>query len=204
MPPAPPAISVVTLSPQPTLRAGLRSALAETYSLVGAAASLEDLPPLLTAQVWVLAACDVATAAQVAASQPEGATALWLDAAAPVEVRLLPWRAWGWLPLTATADELRAAVAALAAGLWVGPGPLTNEPDERASPSGEARIRLTERENQVLQALARGLANKQIGVSLGISEHTVKFHLSAIYSKLGAANRAEVVRLGIQAGLVLL
>jgi NarL family two-component system response regulator YdfI len=55
-----------------------------------------------------------------------------------------------------------------------------------------------------LQLLAQGLANKQIAISLGISEHTVKFHVSSLYAKLGATNRTEAVRLGIQSGLVLL
>jgi DNA-binding NarL/FixJ family response regulator len=63
---------------------------------------------------------------------------------------------------------------------------------------------LTERENEVLQLLAQGLANKQIALALGISEHTVKFHISAIYAKLGANNRTEAVRLGVQRGLVIL
>ena len=61
---------------------------------------------------------------------------------------------------------------------------------------------LTDRELQVLQRLAEGLANKQISVLLGISEHTVKFHVSSIFSKLGVANRTEAVRLGLQKGLV--
>ena len=56
----------------------------------------------------------------------------------------------------------------------------------------------------MLQHLAQGLANKQIGLALGISEHTVKFHVASIYGKLGAANRAEAVRLGVQNGLVAL
>jgi DNA-binding NarL/FixJ family response regulator len=63
---------------------------------------------------------------------------------------------------------------------------------------------LTEREIQVLQLLARGLANKQIAVSLEISEHTVKFHVSSIYAKLGVTNRTEAVRSGIQHGLIVL
>jgi DNA-binding NarL/FixJ family response regulator len=63
---------------------------------------------------------------------------------------------------------------------------------------------LTERELEVLQQLAQGLANKQIALSLGISEHTVKFHISGIYSKLGATNRTEAVRLGVRRGLVVL
>ncbi len=63
---------------------------------------------------------------------------------------------------------------------------------------------LTERESQVLQLLAQGLANKQIAASLGISEHTVKFHISSIYGKLGATSRTEAVRNGVQHGLVFL
>ncbi|MBE0410964.1 MAG: response regulator transcription factor [Anaerolineales bacterium] len=63
---------------------------------------------------------------------------------------------------------------------------------------------LTERENQVLQLVAGGLANKQIGHELGISEHTVKFHISAIYAKLEASNRAEAVRIGVKRGLITL
>jgi NarL family two-component system response regulator YdfI len=52
--------------------------------------------------------------------------------------------------------------------------------------------------------LSQGLANKQIASVFGISEHTVKFHVSAIYTKLGATNRAEAVRLGVRSGLVTL
>ncbi len=62
----------------------------------------------------------------------------------------------------------------------------------------------TERELQVLELLAQGLANKQIALALGISEHTVKFHLSGIYTKLGASSRTEAVRLGVRQGLILL
>jgi DNA-binding NarL/FixJ family response regulator len=63
---------------------------------------------------------------------------------------------------------------------------------------------LTEREVEVLQLLAQGLANKQIAQLLNISANTVKFHVSSIYTKLGATNRTEAVRLGLQSGLILL
>jgi DNA-binding NarL/FixJ family response regulator len=63
---------------------------------------------------------------------------------------------------------------------------------------------LTARETEVLQLLAQGLANKQIAVALGISEHTVKFHISSIYGKLEVTNRTEAVRAGARRGLVLL
>ncbi|NOH04802.1 MAG: response regulator transcription factor [Chloroflexi bacterium] len=61
---------------------------------------------------------------------------------------------------------------------------------------------LTSREKEVLQHMAEGLANKQIALLLGISEHTVKFHLSSLYAKLGAASRTEAVKRGIELGLI--
>jgi len=63
---------------------------------------------------------------------------------------------------------------------------------------------LTEREVQVLDLLAAGLANKQIALQLGISEHTVKFHVSSIYTKLNATNRTQAVREGLRQGWIVL
>jgi two-component system, NarL family, response regulator YdfI len=61
---------------------------------------------------------------------------------------------------------------------------------------------LTSRETEVLRMLAEGLANKEIAARLGISEHTVKFHISSILDKLGASTRTEAVTLGIRRGIV--
>jgi two-component system, NarL family, response regulator YdfI len=61
---------------------------------------------------------------------------------------------------------------------------------------------ITSRETEVLRMLAEGLANKEIGARLGISEHTVKFHISSILDKLGASTRTEAVTLGIRRGLI--
>jgi DNA-binding NarL/FixJ family response regulator len=55
---------------------------------------------------------------------------------------------------------------------------------------------------EVIQLMAQGLANKQIALALGISEHTVKFHLSSLYAKLGISSRTEAVRRGIELGLI--
>jgi DNA-binding NarL/FixJ family response regulator len=52
--------------------------------------------------------------------------------------------------------------------------------------------------------IAAGLANKEIAYRLGISEHTVKFHVSALLGKLGAASRAEAIAIGVRRGIVLL
>jgi NarL family two-component system response regulator LiaR len=61
---------------------------------------------------------------------------------------------------------------------------------------------LTERELEVLRLMAQGQMNKEIAAALVISERTVKFHVSAILSKLGAGNRTEAVTLAAQQGLI--
>jgi NarL family two-component system response regulator YdfI len=61
---------------------------------------------------------------------------------------------------------------------------------------------ITSRETDVLRMLAEGLVNKDIATRLGISEHTVKFHISSILEKLGASTRTEAVSLGIRRGLI--
>lgn len=63
---------------------------------------------------------------------------------------------------------------------------------------------LTARESQVLQLLAEGLANKAIASALGISEHTVKFHVKALMTKLNAQSRTEAVVRATRLGLVIL
>lgn len=63
---------------------------------------------------------------------------------------------------------------------------------------------LSDREREVLQALSEGLSNAAIGVRLGISRSTVKFHLAAVFEKLGVHRRAEAVAAGIRRGDVLL
>lgn len=63
---------------------------------------------------------------------------------------------------------------------------------------------LTSREHDVLEQMAAGLSNRQIADVLGISEHTVKFHVSAILGKLGVTSRSAAIRHGLRQGLVTL
>jgi NarL family two-component system response regulator YdfI len=63
---------------------------------------------------------------------------------------------------------------------------------------------LTAREIQVLQMLSEGVGNKAIARRLNISEHTVKFHISSLLSKMGAASRTEAVTEGIKNGLIVI
>ena len=112
----------------------------------------------------------------------------------------------GILPQTAAAAEIIAAVEAVAAGLTV------LHPDlmelllsnlaiaPRPMPTSQP---LTPREVEVLEMLAEGLGNKTIAKRLNISEHTVKFHVGSIFSKLNASSRTEAVAIGARQGLIL-
>jgi DNA-binding CsgD family transcriptional regulator len=77
-------------------------------------------------------------------------------------------------------------------------------PDGRPDGAEPASETLTRREIEVLELLAEGLPNKAIAVRLAISDQTVKFHVSSICGKLGAANRTEAVRRALRRGLITL
>lgn len=61
---------------------------------------------------------------------------------------------------------------------------------------------LTPREFDVLRLVADGLHNREIAARLGVTEHTVKFHLGAIFGKLGASTRTEAVQKGLRLGVI--
>lgn len=112
------------------------------------------------------------------------------------------------LPRTASAPEIVAAIEAAYTGLTVlHPATLNDvlnpHSDERTSLSPSADS-LTPREAEILRRLAEGEGNKTIAFRLGISEHTVKFHVASIMAKLGAQSRTEAVTLGVRRGLILL
>lgn len=67
-------------------------------------------------------------------------------------------------------------------------------------PSGGASARLTEREREVLESVAAGVSNKGIARRLGLSPNTVKYHITALLTKLGASTRAEAVAAAARRG----
>ena len=109
------------------------------------------------------------------------------------------------LPRDADPAEIVAAVRAAAAGLVaLHPDVLDSLlPAARRVRQGPA-AQLTPREVEVLRMLAEGLGNKEIAARLDISEHTVKFHVTSIFTKLGASSRTEAVTLGVRRGLIML
>jgi len=101
----------------------------------------------------------------------------------------------GLLPPNASFEQIEAAIRAVAAGLVV----RRSEPMEFQSQTDvdEGHL-LTPRELQVLDAIAAGLTNKGIARQLGISLHTVKFHVESVFRKLGARTRTEAVAKGLE------
>jgi DNA-binding NarL/FixJ family response regulator len=204
-------IRVLVISPYPSVRAGIRSLLGHSDIAVvweGAGANdILDPWPVQPDLAVVDGASGPAIFGTLAARVPElgiivlGADASHLEAASGVAAR-------GFLSQDANADELEAAVRTVALGLTViAPallaelGPVPVRVAESGLPDTES---LTPRETEVLQLLARGLPNKTIAAHLNISEHTAKFHVSAVLAKLGAASRTEAVTIAARRGLLML
>lgn len=208
-------IRVAVIAPTPAIRSGLRALLnaADDIEVVVEAVSLAApaaCPPDTDVVVVAVETPDTLAFDGGLGQLPDYAGLLVLsgDAGEMRTLLNLAPRPWGWLTLDASEEELATAVRALHEGLVVlAPGLVQSLAsrrlllDEGHEPQPET---LTEREMEVLELLAQGLANKQIAAELDISEHTVKFHVSSIYSKLGATNRAEAVRLGARWGLIAL
>lgn len=105
--------------------------------------------------------------------------------------------AQGYLLKSALRKELLDAIRTLAAGHRYFPPQVASE---LANHLGQES--LTVRELQVLELIARGNANKEIGATLNLSEDTVKGHLRSIMDKLGASNRTHAVTIGIERGFI--
>jgi DNA-binding NarL/FixJ family response regulator len=139
---------------------------------------------------------------------PEGSRVLAL--ARDIEVAdALHLGATGALSADAGAALLRAAVRATALGLTTLPAALRDQIVDRPSrqevegDEDAPTIALTPRELQVLRLMTEGASNKAIARQLGITPHTVKFHVAAIVAKLGASGRTDAVVRGMRLGLVM-
>lgn len=194
-------IHITLIARSPAIRAGLRAMLEPEIDIIAEVGQLADLPTDDWQESDVLLVDGAVLDAEllVDAVQSEGPAIL-----------VLGWTgrrtlgseaaALGFLSADASAEQLLAAVRALAVGLSVHePGTPSATQEDLDAPS-----ELTPREREVLQLVAAGLPNKGIAHRLGISDHTVKYHLAAVLSKLGAASRAEAVALAARHGLIAL
>lgn len=205
-------VSLFIIAPTPVLRAGLRIMLGSPeIHVVGEAAELAQFSAARTgAEVLLIASESLPEDLANFVAQNEQKLALLVlsegEQVIPT-LHALPLHGWGVLPIEAPAAELQAGVVAVAQGLVVLPRPMVKELFGQRLPLEVVDSRpldepLTGREQEVLELLSQGLSNKLIARRLQISEHTVKFHVSSLYTKLDTSSRAEAVSRGARLGLI--
>jgi two-component system nitrate/nitrite response regulator NarL len=212
-------LRVLVVASSPLARAGLTALLdgAPGINIVGQSAGDVDLPDTLDvyrpdALVWDMGWEPLQSLDRL--NEIGGATVLALiaDEATALEASaaLIGAGVRGLLLQEARADMLAAALTTIGQGLVVltpavaaslrADAALINT-DRQPDPLIDA---LTPRELEVINLIAEGLPNKNIAGKLGISEHTVKFHVNAILTKLGAQSRTEAVVRATRMGLIAL
>lgn len=204
-------IRVLIVAESPLARAGLAALLASQAGLavVGQTAPDAELTTALAAYAPDVLAWDFGWDADAGLSllADLGGTppALVLVADTDTAQEALAQGARAVLPQDAGAETLAAALLAAARGLIVVTPDML--PTTLTAAAGDAPLpadTLTARELEVLTLVAEGLANKAIAARLGISDHTVKFHINAVMTKLGAQSRTEAVVRATRLGLITL
>ncbi len=202
---------VFIVADDPLARTGLASVMddARGATVVGQEASGADLPSALAAAgpdaiVWDLGADPAGALDQIAAIDASRAPVVALVAHEADAADAVAAGARGALLRDVDAANLLAALQGAVQGLLVLDPSLASAVmpvrDRESAPTEE----LTPRELEVLQLLAEGLPNKQVAQRLGVSEHTVKFHVNAILSKFDAHSRTEAVTRAARLGLIIL
>lgn len=206
-------IRVFVIAPTPMMQAGLRTMLTCTEVQVMGASSIVDAASTELAEIDVIVV-DETVLEDVGRTLTNIGLIALVVLTNNVErsltlLRSLSLRSWSVVPLNATAAQLQAAVVAVAQGFVVLPSAYSAQlyeqrPAANAVMLGVVDESLTAREREVLELVSQGLSNKLIARRLQISEHTVKFHISSISTKLGAASRTDAVSRGVRLGLITL
>jgi DNA-binding NarL/FixJ family response regulator len=140
----------------------------------------------------------IAAATEICAKHPNARILMLTTYDGDTDIhRAMQAGARGYVLKKSTGDDLIPALRAVAAGQkWI--------PKEISTRLASRKLfeELTPRELQVLAQLAKGLANKEIGDALKITEHTVKDHLKNILGKLHVADRTEAVTVALQRGII--
>jgi DNA-binding NarL/FixJ family response regulator len=214
-------LRVLVVARQALARAGLRGVLGELadVTVVGLARSADeaetlarDLRPEVVLAAWDGADADAAVALVEALAAAGTPLVLLGEPPSPPDLAALVRAGLhGFVLGDATPEDVGAALRAVGHGLLVLDPILARalpalDTVARASAPPElvAEQTLTEREREVLQLLALGLPNKTIARRLGVSEHTVKFHVGSILAKLEASSRTEAVTRAARRGLLAL
>ncbi len=192
-------MNVVIVDDHPVVREGLVAALSRRFTIAAAFGTAEELLASRVQADVVLLDLELPGMSGVDAVAKIGAPVLVLTAYANDEQidAVLRAGARGYLLKGASIEEIARAIHAVARGERY----LDSRVATRVAALSRAP-RLSKREREVLKLIADGLSNKEIGAALKVTERTVKFHVTAIFNKLGAENRAQAVTIGHQRGLV--
>jgi DNA-binding NarL/FixJ family response regulator len=207
-------IRVFVVAPTPMMRAGLRSLLTTSGTqIVGESADVDGFVAQLPG-IDVLVVADEAQLEEIGQAVADNRSVALVVLSDNNErtlsvLRTLSLSGWSIVPLDAPGERFQAAVIAAAQGFIALPtGAAERQFGQRSMlapmPLDTVDESLTAREREVLELLSRGLSNKLIARRLQISEHTVKFHVSSIYTKLGAVSRTDAVSRGVRRGLITL
>ena len=202
-----PGTKVFIVAPTLMLRSGLRSMLAPVegseVEVVGEAGSISAAEPV-PADVDVVLVAGEEGSDFFSGDDEEGPAILVLseDEGAVLGSGPPSPRGWGVVSPDASPEELAAAIIAVAYGLVVLQRGMTGRLIEAPAAVDQPPEPLTGREGEMLEAIGRGLSNKMIARELHISEHTVKFHVSSLYAKLGVSSRTEAIGQGARRGLI--
>jgi len=206
-------IRVFVVDDHPIVRQGLVTVLEDEpdFAVVGAAGSAEEAvaqverlrPDVALLDLELAGEDGVAVIPRIAAASPK--TRVLIFTAYDTDERVfgaLEAGAKGYLRKGAPREEIARAIRVVDAG------------GSHLAPRVAARLvaavrttrrgdgSLSAREDEVLRLIAVGLANKEIGRALSISERTVRFHVTSIFAKLGATSRTQAVALAIQRHLL--
>jgi DNA-binding NarL/FixJ family response regulator len=203
-------IRVAIVATSSILGAGLES-LIRGQSDFEIAGSFSD-PDAAAANADVLVVAATAEALDRVLGDSHAPPVVWMsdEASASAIAEALELGVAAVLPLDCTPAELIATVEGAAAGLVIVRrqdlsgllGSSGGRARESVPDAGDNA--LSPRELEVLRMIAQGLPNKTIAWKLGISEHTVKFHVASILDRLNASSRTDAVAIGIRRGLILL
>jgi DNA-binding NarL/FixJ family response regulator len=194
-------IRLVVVDDHPIVREGLVAALSrrDDFTVIAAFGSAEELLAARVEADVVLLDLELSGMSGVEAIPRIAARVLVLTAYAIDEQidAVLRAGARGYLLKGAALEEIERAIRTVARGeTYLDPRVASRVVALSAAP------RLSAREREVLRLVAAGRSNKEIAAALTIAERTVKFHVTAIFNKLGAENRAQAVAIAAERGLV--
>jgi DNA-binding NarL/FixJ family response regulator len=202
------AIRILIVDDHPVVQAGLSSMLAthEEVEVIGSASSgdealmmvRQDMPDILLLDLRMPGMNGIDTLHALKEMKASARVIILTSFETDENIyRAVQAGAQGYLLKNTSQCQMLEAIATVHAGKRYIPNQIAARLAERM-----LRSNLTARESEILEMLAKGLTNKQIGSALTISENTVRNHVNSIMEKLEVSDRTEAVAVAIQQGII--